>query len=439
MTEKSRLGPDPRQSYTYQELPIGSTIIGIEPEMIHTGSWRFYRPIFAPAISPCQYACPVGVDVGGFISMIKKKRFEEAYLRYMEENPFPGICGRMCNGPCEKACNRKELDSFVSVRALERFIADNRRPLSALPSDPESEKKKIAIVGASLSGFSCGYFLMQLGYKPIVFRRDAQLDGRMKEHPDYNLFRETIDQEIQAIVHQGLIVKTGKWDWDDLKKSEAVFVSTYIQDKVPASFSLPLQAAEDGTCNYPVGETGLFAGGEFYGNSQTIVDVIGDGKLAAMAIDSYVRKKHPALELKKSAAGGKHFLSFRNYRTGKNEKDAMKRVACFADLNPSLLLKKSPGKALNDSVAEKKVSFDNLQLTIPRESAHEEALRCFECGTCNSCGRCILYCPEGVINQDSSSSKTMEIDYAFCKGCGICLNECPKGMFILEREESEWE
>ena len=53
-----------------------------------------------------------------------------------------------------------------------------------------------------------------------------------------------------------------------------------------------------------------------------------------------------------------------------------------------------------------------------------EAERCFNCGLCNQCDNCHLFCPDlSVIHDQSAQGR--HINYDYCKGCGLCVVECP--------------
>lgn len=434
MAKRGPIGPDPQQSFTYEELPIGSTIVGIDPDAAQTGSWRFYRPIFAWGIAPCQEACPAGVDVRGFISHMRKKHFEEAWLRYMEENPFPAICGRVCMHPCESQCNRKNLDSAVSIRALERFISDFHQALPFV-SDPERERRGIAIAGSGPSGLSCAYFLTRLGYRTTLFETEDQMGGKLREIPEYLLPREVMDQEIRTILKHGVTVRLGNLDWEGLEKFEAIYLDTTLIVGQPSSNS------GGKIWLNPGGETdrrGVFAGSEATSDSQSFVEAIGKGKRGAIAIDLYLRGKDLFDELGGLILGEKGRLSFEHYRNGCKRSGNKKRVVPYSDLNPSLLSRKPPGEISYCTIEIGQGRSERIELTMTCSQAIEEAFRCLGCGACNSCGRCLLYCPEGAISRHASLPHTMEIDYAFCKGCGICRNECPRGLYWLKKEEGDW-
>jgi formate dehydrogenase beta subunit len=202
MREEKACGPQMGKSYSYRELPIGATSIGIHDDVIKTGTWRTLRPAFKVKTPPCNEGCPAGVDVRGFVALMKQGLFHEAYTLYLEENPLPGVCGRVCYHPCESACNRKDFDQPVNINALERFMADFDSPLE--PSRPE-KGKHVAMVGSGPSGLSCSYFLARLGYRVTILEAQSKAGGMMRYGiPRYRLPEDLLDREIRGILQLGV-------------------------------------------------------------------------------------------------------------------------------------------------------------------------------------------------------------------------------------------
>ena len=235
MSDERAFGPHIQKSYTYKELPIGSTSIGICDDMIKTGLWRFIRPVIKMKTPPCSEACPAGVDIRGFISLMKQGLFREAYRLYMEENPFPAICGRVCFHPCESSCNRKDFDQAVAINALERFISDFESP-------PEENHSIVggfvAIVGSGPSGMSCAYYLAKLGHRVVVFEAEEALGGLLRTGiPPYRLPKEVVDHEVEKLCAMGIEFKTGcridRGSWKSLKGFDAVFLAYGASQDLP--------------------------------------------------------------------------------------------------------------------------------------------------------------------------------------------------------------
>jgi NADH-quinone oxidoreductase subunit F len=131
-----------------------------------------------PALTraPCQSACPAGVDVPGFVSLIAEKRYAEALALHREKNPFASVCARVCFHTCEDKCRRGTVDDAVAIRNLKRFMTEQEVTvqLPEVRDNEENAKRKIAIIGAGPAGLSCAYFLARLGYRPKVLEAEAR-------------------------------------------------------------------------------------------------------------------------------------------------------------------------------------------------------------------------------------------------------------------------
>jgi len=197
-----------------------------------TGSWRFAKPVFLERIAPCHEACPAGEDIDTAMFLNGQGRFFEAYQKIREENPFPGICGRVCLHPCEGACNRGSFDEAVSIRALERFVADRAREREA-PTETagRTSGKKIGIIGGGPAGLSCAYFSALLGHRVTVFESDRNPGGMLRYAiPEYRLPSDILDWEIDQVLSLGIDLRVqtrlGRdLSMDDLKEYEAVFAA----------------------------------------------------------------------------------------------------------------------------------------------------------------------------------------------------------------------
>ncbi len=201
--------------------------------------------------APCQNACPAGVDVPGFVSLIGEKRYNEALALHRERNPFVSVCARVCFHPCEMKCRRRTLDDGVAVRSLKRFLADQEAEVQ-IPqgaADGRNAGRKVAIVGAGPAGLSCAYFLARLGYKPKVFEAEARPGGMLVQTiPAYRLPREELEREVDMIRGMGVEIQTGKRLGRDFSLSslreqgyEAVFLA------VGAPAGLPLKVPGENT------------------------------------------------------------------------------------------------------------------------------------------------------------------------------------------------
>jgi NADH-quinone oxidoreductase subunit F len=161
--------------------------------------------------APCSNACPAGVHVPGFVSMIGEKRYADALRLHRERNPFASVCARVCFHTCEDKCRRAAMDAPVAIRGLKRFMVEQEVTVS-LPEVRESDAnaaRKIAIVGAGPAGLSCGYFLARLGYRPRILEAQPRPGGMLVQAiPAYRLPREELAREVRMIERMGVEIET---------------------------------------------------------------------------------------------------------------------------------------------------------------------------------------------------------------------------------------
>jgi len=162
--------------------------------------------------APCMSACPAGVYVPGFVSLVGEGRYAEALKLHRERNPFASVCARVCFHTCEDKCRRASLDEAVAIRGIKRFMVEQEVTIQ-LPEIRENEanaKKKIAVVGAGPAGLTCAYFLARMGYKPTVFEAEQRPGGMLVQTiPAYRLPREELAREVRMIERLGVTIETG--------------------------------------------------------------------------------------------------------------------------------------------------------------------------------------------------------------------------------------
>jgi len=213
-------------------MPMISVSFG-NMEWNKTGAWRAQRPFYEDKTPPCSAACPVGNDIVAFIQKTKEGDFEGAWSLIKEENPFPGICGRVCFHPCESKCNRGAYDEPIAIHALERFVSDFASTLNRKRERvPGARKEKIAIIGSGPAGMSCAYHLAKLHYEVTVFESSSSAGGMLRMGiPSYRLPKDVLDRELSEIQALGVEIRTGipfgeNLELDDLKDYQATFIAT---------------------------------------------------------------------------------------------------------------------------------------------------------------------------------------------------------------------
>jgi NADPH-dependent glutamate synthase beta subunit-like oxidoreductase/NAD-dependent dihydropyrimidine dehydrogenase PreA subunit len=162
-------------------------------------------------VAPCRAACPLGIKVQGFISLLSKGKVDEALSLINEAAPLAGILGRVCTHPCENSCKRTEVDSPVYIQALHRYAADNASGIKYTRKAPAgSRKEKIAIVGSGPTGLTAAWELARRGYTPTIFESHAVVGGMLATGiPRFRLPREVREREVEAIKALGVDIKTG--------------------------------------------------------------------------------------------------------------------------------------------------------------------------------------------------------------------------------------
>lgn len=161
--------------------------------------------------SPCQNACPAGVDIPIYVDLIRQKKYLEAYQTIKEENPLPIVCGRVCNHPCEGKCNRAKLDEAIAIRELKRFASDYVLQ-NGFPQEEISTVKqdvKVAVIGSGPAGLTCAYYLAKKGYQVTIFEALPVAGGMLAVGiPEYRLPKNILQREIEAIQSLGIEIKT---------------------------------------------------------------------------------------------------------------------------------------------------------------------------------------------------------------------------------------
>ena len=353
---------------------------------------------------PCRAACPIHVNVQGYIQLIKKGKFEEALAMVREANPFPGITGRICTHPCEAACSRAQVEEALAINLLKRFLYDHevRQGKKWEIAAPPPNGRKVAIVGSGPAGLMAAFDLRMKGYEVTVFERMPEIGGMLRYGiPTYRLPREVLDSELQVLKDMpvefltGYQVKGKEGVKELLKEFQAVFlaVGAWRSRKmgIPGE-NLPgvagalekesyfdLTSAQGLIGADPVTlETslpGVFAGGDAVLGPSTFIEALAHGKKAAVSIDRY--------------------LNCEDLRVGREKEGSYQSEVKVETEGLEKAPRARPRLNLPESLTS---NFEEVNAGLPAEAVKEEAERCLNCAGCSECGECIRACEPQAIN-----------------------------------------
>ena len=167
--------------------------------------------------APCKTACPAHIAVQGYLKLAAQGKYREALQLIKRENPFPAVCGRICNRRCEDACTRGTVDQAVAIDEVKRFIAQQDLdaetrfvPEKVIPKVDGEFSEKIAVIGAGPAGMSCAYYLAEKGYRPTVFEKEARPGGMlMNAIPSFRLEKDVVEAEIDVLRQLGVEFRCG--------------------------------------------------------------------------------------------------------------------------------------------------------------------------------------------------------------------------------------
>ena len=180
---------------------------------------------------PCSVGCPAHVDIPGYIACIGAGRYADAVRVIRKDNPFPGVCGLICEHPCEKYCRRNVVDDAINIRGLKRYAVEKAGEVPA-PACAPKNGKTVGVIGGGPAGLTAAYFLALKGYEVTVFEKRRRLGGMLRYGiPAYRLPDQNLDQDIDVILSTGVKVEYGVTVGKDVsfeelrRKFDAVYIT----------------------------------------------------------------------------------------------------------------------------------------------------------------------------------------------------------------------
>lgn len=244
----------------YAILESADCAIGYEPAQMVLSNLENNRDDFVEHIDkhrclgsfsapvPCVTLCPASVDVPGYISLVRQKRYADAVKLIRKDNPMPVACGYICEHPCETHCRRNMIDDAVNIRGLKRYAVDKAGEVPVPAPGPDTGKK-VAIIGGGPCGLSAAYYLRLMGHQVTIYERHKKLGGMLRYGiPAYRFPRDRLDEDIRAILSTGIEVHTNynigtEMSFTELaEQNDAVYIAVGAQ--AHSSAHLPNEDAE---------------------------------------------------------------------------------------------------------------------------------------------------------------------------------------------------
>jgi ferredoxin len=367
------------------------------------------RAAYAKKSAPCMTSCPSGTDVRGWLvataqhdaySNTPTQAFEAAWHTILEHNPFPAICGRVCQHPCKLNCNRKAKDGSVAINRMEQFIGDFaiEQGLRAQLTEPLKENApSIAVVGAGPSGLSAAYHLARKGYKVTLIDAEPDAGGMMRYRvPRTIIPAEVLNAEIANILGLGIEFRASCVVGRDIT------VEQLRREHVAVLFAMGLQKA---------------ALIELHDSGDGFAITIGVLPADLPEIPAPAESAEPRVLNTISVAVGQ----------GRNMAEA---IAAHLEKRPAPSTERAQAiraeKIKLNWYAEAKPVTAGATEPITETEVLAEAARCMSCGMCMDCETCWMYCSKNCFVK-LPKGEHYKLKAELCNGCGKCAESCPCG------------
>lgn len=449
-----------------------------------TGSQRSERPLFINKIAPCRNRCPIGIDIPTAFHLASKGDIDGALCTFLQDNPLPGVCGRVCYHPCEAECNRGNFDEAINIRSFERFLSghgqmDIKAELDASEDDVvigldfladpwrwslEDDMKKTLVIGGGNVAIDVARTLVRI--------RKGKVSNITVVCPESRDQMLALPEEVKEALEEGIAIingwaphklykESGKPSFLDFHRArvrideesgtfEIIALEKEIQrhtvDKIIVAIgesirhdSLPAgtEVKEGRIVTDRFGRTSLpkvFAGGDSISKNAFVADAIASGKKGAFAISCLLEGRDIEEEFQTQQIGNSQIFSFQHYIESP-EKDTLdlKTVVTFDHINTLFFSEWARNNPEKLEPENRKETFDEVVCGLEPLGMEEEISRCFTCGTCIDCEICVDFCPDISILKDRQLGiYSYKSDY--CKGCGVCSVACPRGVVEMVRE-----
>jgi NADPH-dependent glutamate synthase beta subunit-like oxidoreductase len=345
----------------------------------------------------CTAACPVHLDVRGLAAALRKGDLSAAHAHLCRYLPFPGIVGHLCEHPCEAPCRRSEAGGAIRINALERAVATFGPAAPTFRRGRAQERKRVAVVGAGLSGLTAAADLIVKGHEVVVFEAGPQLLARLRAEP--RLPAAALEADLARFENTGIEFRLN--EQADAATLAASFDAVYLGTG-HGSASLDLDPL-----TYATAHAKIFAGGSLrYGATYSVIASLADGRHAALSIERLLQGAS---------------LTANRENQGSQPSRLYVNVARHAPAPPVSV----PAEGYS------------------AEEAQAEAARCFPC----HCLECVQVCPylehyqgypkryireiynnETIVMGARKSNRMIDS----CTLCGLCAEVCPEELGMGE-------
>jgi len=317
--------------------------------------------------------------------------------------------------------------------------------------------KKVVIIGGGNTAIDAARTALRLGAKPsILYRRTREempaFPAEVHEAEEEGIDISLLVSPVRLVVENGqkklecVKNRLGPPDEDGRRRPVEVKGSNYFlevdqvltaigEDADLAALPKKIGIQDNIILTDERGATkqeGIFAGGDVIHQPHTVVHAIGSGKRAAIFIDCYLGKKKWEGIFDAIRIGERGSLSMRRYLQDEKDRPPLSpKTVLMKDLNLDYFEHKKRKKSTRLPMGKRQGTFEEVNLGFSGETALAEAQRCFNCGVCNLCDNCYIFCPDVAIRKENENNV---IDYDHCKGCGICVEECPRDAMVMEEE-----
>lgn len=363
----------------------------------------------------CTAGCPIHVDARGLAETVGKGDFPAAFALFARKVPFPAILARVCDRPCESACRRAEAGDAIAIRALERAAVELGSANAARPRLPRTRSKRVAVVGAGLSGLTAAYDLALKGREVVVYEFGAKPLRCLRKLPPSVLPDEVIDKDVSVLADLGVVINYNS-PVDDARLAElaVIFDAVYLGMGPVAPVLPSLAMTETGRIavdpdTYATSNPKIFAGGGLrYGATFSPITSVHDGRFAAQSIERLLQGAS---------------------LTANRDDYGAHPTRLYTDTS-----RFAPAPRVD--MADPAAGYDC-------DEAIREARRCFPC----QCLECVRVCEylahygsypkryvREIYNNDSIVMGARKSNRMInsCSLCGLCAAVCPEGLGMAE-------